>query len=87
MVRSVGYIAETKGVSEKMQKNGFRFVKESEVMRLIESAISDPRRAPDDRQVMIGISTGLGADWGSASWRDDSRFSGLCLARSASKDP
>ncbi|KAL9578814.1 MAG: hypothetical protein Q9203_006955 [Teloschistes exilis] len=87
MVRSVGYIAETKGVSEKMQKNGFRCVKESEVMRLIGSAISDPRHAPDDTRIMIGIATGPGAVWGSASWRDNPRFSGLCLARSASKDP
>ncbi|KAL8737122.1 MAG: hypothetical protein Q9181_001993 [Wetmoreana brouardii] len=86
MVRSVGYVAETKGVSERMEKNGYRFVEENEVMRLIESAILDARRVPDASQVMIGIASGPGADWGNATWREDPRFAGLCLAQSSNKD-
>ncbi|KAL8687483.1 MAG: hypothetical protein Q9218_006357 [Villophora microphyllina] len=86
MVRSVGYVAETIGVAERMQRNGYRFVEEAEVMRLIESAILEPRRKPDTSQVMIGIASGPGADWGNAAWRDDPRFSGLCLAQSSNKE-
>ena len=84
MVRSVGYVAETKGVAERMQKNGYRFVEDQEVLGLIEGAICDPIRKPEASQIMIGIASGPGTDWGNAPWRDDPRFSGLCPAQSAS---
>lgn len=62
MVRSVGYVAETKGWSERMQKNGYRFVEDAEVMSLIEGAICDSLRTPDASQVLIGIASGPGVD-------------------------
>ncbi|KAL8860926.1 MAG: hypothetical protein Q9178_002681 [Gyalolechia marmorata] len=86
MVRTVGYVADTKGVSERLLKNGYRFVEDAEVMGLIEGAILDPRRAPEASQVMIGIASGPGADWGTAAWREDPRFAGLCPAQSSDKE-
>lgn len=46
MVRSVGYVAETKGVADRLMKSGYRFVEEEEVLRLIEAAITKPIRQP-----------------------------------------
>ncbi|KAL8909785.1 MAG: hypothetical protein Q9171_004904 [Xanthocarpia ochracea] len=63
-----------------------RTVEDAEVMGLIEGAILDPCCAPDASQVMIGIASGPGANWGTAAWREDPRFAGLCPAQSSDKE-
>ncbi|KAL8923519.1 MAG: hypothetical protein Q9172_003092 [Xanthocarpia lactea] len=83
---TTGCVADTKGVSERLLKNGYRFVEDAEGMGLIEGAISDPRRAPDASQVMIGIASGSGADWGTAAWREDPHFTGFCPAQLSDKE-
>lgn len=77
MVRSLGSVAETKGVADRMMKSGYQFVQEEEVLRLIEAAITKPIRQQHSSQILIGIASGAGADWGTAPWRHDLRFGGL----------
>lgn len=80
MGRSVGYVAETKGVADRMMKSGYQFVQEEEVLRLIEAAIMKPIRQQHSSQTLIGIASGAGTDWGLAPWRHDLRFGGLLQA-------
>lgn len=86
MVRSVGYVAETKGVADRMMKSGYQFIEEEEVLQLIEAAIMKTIRQQRSSQILIGIATGVGADWGVAPWRHDLRFSGLKQAQQASQE-
>lgn len=85
MVRSVGYVAETKGVADRMMKSGYRFVEEEEVLRQIEAAITKPIRQPHSSQILIDIASEAGADWGLAPGRHDLRFAGLLQAQEASQ--
>lgn len=85
MVRSVGYVAEKKDVADRMMKSGYRFVEEKEVLRLIEAAITKPIRQQHTSQILIGIASGAGADWGLAPWRHDLRFTGLLQAQEGSQ--
>lgn len=78
MIASVGYVARTDGVKERLARQGYKLVSDDEVLRLVEDAIATPYRRPDQSQVLIGISTDA-----EAVSRDDSpfvadvRFSGL----------
>lgn len=81
MIASVGYVARTEGVKERLARQGYKLVSDDEVFRLVEDAIATPHHQQDRSQVLIGISTELDADN-----RDDSpfvadiRFSGLTRA-------
>lgn len=82
MVTSVGYVAETEGVAERLTKMGYKPLGEDEVLRIIESAMANPIREPAHSQIITGIPTGPGADWARAPWRNDPRFRGLRQALS-----
>ncbi|OCL05917.1 reducing type I polyketide synthase [Glonium stellatum] len=86
MVKSVGYVAETKGVADRLTRQGYRLIEEDEVLRLIEAAILNPIRQCHSSQIITGICTGVGADWGDAPWRDDLRFSSLRQVHSSRTD-
>ncbi|KAI5865333.1 reducing type I polyketide synthase [Durotheca rogersii] len=78
MIASVGYVARTSGVKDRLARQGYKLVSEDEVLRLVEDSIARPYRQQGQSQVLIGIST----DMETVS-RDDSpfvadvRFSGL----------
>lgn len=86
MLRSFGYVANTVGVAERLQKAGYTPVEDAEVLGLVEAAIADPIRTPEFSQVLIGIPTGPGADWGTAPWRHDARLTNLRQEAQSSSD-
>ena len=86
MVASVGYVAENKGVADRLARMGYIAIQEDELLRLVESGISYPKRELHSCQLVTGIPTGADADWGKASWRHEPRFSGLRQAHSSSVD-
>lgn len=78
MVRSVGYVAEATGVSERLAKLGYVSVEEDEVLRLIEGAIESPLRGTDSPrscQVVTGVASFTNVE--SIHWRTDLRFQSL----------
>lgn len=75
MVKSVGYVAETAGVRERLEKIGYRPLEEEEVMWLIEAAIRRPLRQQHSAQITTGIAPFDTPD--GIAWRNDRRFSGL----------
>lgn len=77
MVKSVGYVAETKGVAERLIRMGYRPLEEEEVLRLVESAIRTPLRSPQACQVITGIDAGFNGDLAGVPWRLEPRFSGM----------
>lgn len=77
MVTSIGHVAETEGVAERLTKMGYKPLEEEEMLRMIESGIFNPLRTSEHAQIITGIPTGAGADWARAPWRHDPRFSGL----------
>lgn len=83
MVASVGYVAENRGVAERLARMGYIAIQEDEVLRLIESGIAYPKRELHSCQLVTGIPTGADADWGKASWRFEPRFSGLRQTQSS----
>lgn len=83
MITSAGYVAETKGLAERLTKMGYQPIEEDQLLRIIDSAMSTAYREPAHSQIITGIPTGPGADWGRASWRDDVKFRGLRQALSA----
>lgn len=75
MVKSVGYVAEATGVSERLAKIGYISVEEDEVLRIIESAIKTPNRQQRSCQVITGLGSFTSAD--GILWREDPRFRSL----------
>ncbi|KAF1993246.1 putative polyketide synthase [Amniculicola lignicola CBS 123094] len=75
MVKAVGYVAETKGVAERLAKIGYRPLEEEEVLRIIEAAIRDPLRPQRSCQVITGLAQYEKTD--DIAWREELRFSGL----------
>lgn len=75
MVKSVGYVAETKGVAERLMKIGYRPLEEEEVLRLIEAAILQPKREQKASQIVTGLATFQEDD--DIAWRQERRFLGL----------
>ncbi|KAF2194360.1 putative polyketide synthase [Zopfia rhizophila CBS 207.26] len=72
-VKSVGYVAETAGVGNRMARLGHMVLDEGIVLKLIESAIL----APFDEQIVAGINVGPGAHWNqdsSSQLGRDARF-------------
>lgn len=75
MVKSVGYVAETKGVAERLAKLGYRPLEEEEVLRIVEAAIRNPTRALRSSQIITGLAPFDRAD--GIPWREEPRFLGL----------
>lgn len=72
-VKSIGYVAETAGVSNRMAKLGHMSLDEDVALSLIESAILTPFCA----QILAGINVGPGAHWNqdtSSQLGRDARF-------------
>jgi hypothetical protein len=72
-VKSVGYVAETAGVGNRMARLGHMVLDEEIMLKLIESAIL----APFDEQIVAGINVGPGAHWNqdsSSQLGRDARF-------------
>ena len=83
IVKSVGYVAETKGVENRLTKMGYRPIEEAEVLRLIESAIRNPLRTPQASQVITGITAGFEGDTTGTPWRKEPRFASMRKTASA----
>ena len=75
MVKSVGYVAETKGVAERLIRLGYRPLEEHEVLQLIGTAIMVPVRELHASQLITGIASFDTID--GVSWRAEQRFQGL----------
>ena len=73
MVKAVGYVAATRGVSDRLARIGFKPISEDEVLRILESVILSPSSA----QVITGINTQPGPHWDEADWIKEERFASL----------
>ena len=82
MVKSIGYVAETKGVADRLTRMGYRPLEEGEVLRLIESAIRNPVRTSQASQVITGITAGFEGDMTGTPWRKEPRFANMLKAAS-----
>ncbi|KAI0014964.1 putative polyketide synthase [Xylariomycetidae sp. FL0641] len=76
MVNSVGVLAEAKSAAavKHLTRTGLRALEEGEVLRLIESAIRQPRRDAHASQVVTGIPPTFVRSTSSAFWNRDIRF-------------
>nr|A0A3G1DJH7.1 RecName: Full=Squalestatin tetraketide synthase; Short=SQTKS; AltName: Full=Highly reducing polyketide synthase 1; Short=HR-PKS 1; AltName: Full=Squalestatin S1 biosynthesis cluster protein pks1 [Phoma sp. MF5453]AMY15057.1 tetraketide synthase MF-SQTKS [Phoma sp. MF5453] len=77
MVQSVGYVAETKGVAERLVRMGYSPISEMEVLKIVEHAITNPPPETSSGQIITGISTKPGRHWTESSWLQDARFATL----------
>lgn len=77
MVKSVGVVAESSKVTERLTKLGLRPLEEDEVLRLIEAAIRKPQRQLHSSQIVTGIPASFIRSDSSIFWNRDVRFSGL----------
>ncbi|KAI5203359.1 putative polyketide synthase [Aureobasidium subglaciale] len=82
MVKSIGYVAETKGVAERLSRAGYRPLEEAEVMALIDSALRNPLRSVEDCQIITGITASYTGDMSATPWRLEPRFRSLRQAKS-----
>lgn len=71
-VKGVGYVAETRGVVERLIKIGFEPIEEAQTMRIIESAMRNSTRSIDLSQVITGICAY--DETMKVAWRHDRRF-------------
>lgn len=69
MVASVGFVARTEGVKERLARQGYKIVSEDEVLKLVEDSIASPRRLSKDSQILVGVSSDM-----STVSREDSPF-------------
>jgi hypothetical protein len=74
-VGSVGYVAETSGVAERLEKAGFREVGIDEVLRTIDWAIKNPKGIDNTGQIVTGVFPF--DETMNVAWRHDIRFSAL----------
>lgn len=80
MVRGVGYVAETDGVANRLERMGFRAVDEEEVLHLIQDAILHPIRHATDSQILTGFNSHLGAGNTNVFWAKDPILGGVLRA-------
>ena len=73
MVKTVGYVASTREVSDRLTRIGFKPISEDEVLRILESVILSPSSA----QVITGINRQAGSHWDEADWINEERFASL----------
>ena len=85
MIASVGYVARTGGVKERLARQGYQLVSEDEVLKLVEDAIASPRRLPNQSQMLVGVSRDLGTvSRHDSPFLSDVRFSSLKREAAAS---
>lgn len=82
-VKSVGYVAETKGVEERLLRMGIAALEEEQVMNVIEAAIKRPLRHQDSSQIITGISPFSVSD--GVIWREELRFQSLIKTKTSSQ--
>ncbi|EAW12416.1 type I polyketide synthase [Aspergillus clavatus NRRL 1] len=80
MVREVGYVAETDGVANRLERMGFRAVDEEEVLHLIQEAILRPLRHATDSQILTGFNSHLSTGDTNAFWAKDPILGGVLRA-------
>nr|WHN38867.1 polyketide synthase 6 [Elsinoe perseae] len=73
-VNSAGYVAENKGVAERMARLGWCPLEEEQMWRIVEAAMLDPLRNPDESQIICGIAPWDATEEGDVAWRRDARF-------------
>jgi aryl carrier-like protein len=86
MVKAVGYVAQTDGVSNRLARIGLESIHEEDVLRILELSI----QSSTSSQIITGINTGPGMHWEEAEWLQDERFIGLKYretTQSATKTP
>jgi acyl carrier protein len=76
MVKTVGVLAETKNaaLAGHLEKAGPRVIDENMVIRLVESAIQNPRRSPESSQIITAIPPEFMRSVSAAFWNRDIRF-------------
>lgn len=73
MVKNVGIVANTAGVSDRLERLGFGSVGEQDLVRILDYIIvADP-----PPQILTGINTKPGPHWDNATWIREPRFSSL----------
>lgn len=83
-VKSVGYVADTSEIVERMKKLGHYHVTEEHLLGALESAVL----APFDKQVALGINQGPGPHWhpeSTLSLGKDARFQALQYRKSTQR--
>ena len=86
-VKSVGYVSETAGVAERLERAGATLLEEEEVLRLIEHGIITPRPTDvDASQIITGISRSWATNRDSAPFRKNAIFSTLKVTHDGSTE-
>lgn len=83
IIKSVGYVAETRGVFERMSRAGCLALSEEQMLAVIESAILSPHCG----QVVTGLNGGLGPHWNEFPLGRDGRFTALRGQKPTSAHP
>lgn len=78
-VQSVGYVAETQGVAERMARMGYTQLEPDTLLLVLESAIRNPKHdgAPEASQIVTGIGPLAAAKQLGQVWRQEPRFAAL----------
>nr|WOL36632.1 highly reducing polyketide synthase [Pseudogymnoascus verrucosus] len=79
VVKSVGVVAENKGIDERLRKSGHTLLSENDVCRAIESAIISPPSTP----LMLGLNPGPGPHWEESGMARDLRFAPIKYRQAA----
>lgn len=85
-VASVGYVAETPGVAQRLAKMHYRPLQEDEVLQCIDEAIRSPVRSPQESQVITGISMASADELSGIpgiSYRGEPRFRAMLRSNTA----
>ncbi len=76
-VKSVGHVAETKGVAERMARMAYMQLEQDKLLRILESAIRNPKRTLETSQIVTGIGPVETARQFDQPWRQEPRFAAL----------
>lgn len=71
-IKGVGYVAENEGVVDRLIKMGYEPIETLQTMRIIESAMLNPKRSIDSSQVITGICEY--DETMNVAWKRDRRF-------------
>lgn len=83
LIKSIGYAAETKGITEKLIRMGYRQVEVDDMLAVIESAIKTSIRPQSSSQIIKGVHSFDHID--GIYWREELRFSDLRKNQNASQ--
>ena len=77
-VQSVGYVAQTQGVAERMARMGYTQLESDTLLLVLESAIRNPKHGtPEASQIVTGIGPLAAAKRLGQAWRQEPRFAAL----------